>query len=165
MDDESIIERYAEEYLKTDQAISGLNKVKEDIKGKLKAHVEEQGDIDDKGHKWVQAGRYFMQVQRRQGQEALNKERAEEWAKEKGIMGNSTSKDQLFKTLEELWELTKAIIKGDRVKTIDGYGDVLVTLIIGMRLEGLDARTCLNHAWDEIKGRTGEMKDGDFVKS
>lgn len=85
MDDESIIERYAEEYLKTDQAISGLNKVKEDIKGKLKAHVEEQGDIDDKGHKWVQAGRYFMQVQRRQGQEALNKERAEEWAKEKGI--------------------------------------------------------------------------------
>ena len=88
-----------------------------------------------------------------------------EWAKEKGIMGDSTSKDQLFKTLEELGELTRAIIKGDRVKTIDGYGDVLVTLIIGMRLEGLDARTCLNHAWDEIKGRTGEMKDGVFVKS
>jgi hypothetical protein len=95
--EEDEVARYAEEYLKTDKAITGLNKQKETIKGVLKGHVEAVGDVDDKGHKWYQAGRFFMQVQRRQGSESLNKERAEAWAKDKGIW------EEVSKTVTEVY--------------------------------------------------------------
>ena len=47
----------------------------------------------------------------------------------------------------------------------DGIGDVVVTLIILAMQNDMDLYECLNQAYNEIKGRTGKMVDGVFVKS
>ncbi|HCA4871926.1 TPA: hypothetical protein MW058_002733, partial [Enterococcus faecium] len=43
--------------------------------------------------------------------------------------------------------------------------DVVVTLIILAMQNDMDLYECLNQAYNEIKGRTGKMVDGVFVKS
>ncbi len=87
-----------------------------------------------------------------------------EWSDEKGILANATPRDQLLKTMEELGELAGAIAKDNRNGVIDGFGDVLVTLIIGAELQGLNMEDCLEYAYNEIKNRTGTIQDGIFVK-
>ena len=47
----------------------------------------------------------------------------------------------------------------------DSVGDVIVTLIILAMQKGTNVEECLQLAYDEIKGRTGKMVDGVFVKS
>jgi hypothetical protein len=47
---------------------------------------------------------------------------------------------------------------------MDGIGDCTVTLILAAELAGLDFEQCLQFAYDEIKGRTGAMVGGQFVK-
>jgi hypothetical protein len=106
-----------------------------------------------------------------------------EWGISKGITGpngNGTLLGQLAKTQEELTETRDAAIlwavgydfmpnkKGELVKTKlelkDGIGDTTVTLILAAEMAGLDFVECLQAAYDEIKGRTGTMKNGVFVK-
>lgn len=88
-----------------------------------------------------------------------------EWARQRMILRNGNSQTQLLKTVSELGELADAVIKEDREKIADGLGDVLVTLIIVARLEGMDLVDCLAGAYDEIKDRQGYLNDnGVFVK-
>lgn len=88
-----------------------------------------------------------------------------EWARERSILKHSTAQAQITKTQEELDELKEALDKGDLVGTVDGFGDVLVTLIIAAELKGLDLVDCLNVAYEEIKDRKGYLNaDGIFVK-
>ena len=87
-----------------------------------------------------------------------------EWAEDRGIFMESTPEDQAIKTLEELSELFKALSNNDKEGTIDAYGDVLVTLIVGMELAGTCTGDCLDHAWKEIRDRKGKMVNGLFVK-
>ena len=47
---------------------------------------------------------------------------------------------------------------------MDGIGDCAVVLIILAAQNGLTFEECLDHAWDEIKGRTGKLEDGLFKK-
>lgn len=47
----------------------------------------------------------------------------------------------------------------------DSVGDVIVTLIILSMQKGTNVQECLEMAYNEIKGRTGKMVDGVFVKS
>ena len=47
---------------------------------------------------------------------------------------------------------------------IDGLGDVFVTIILAAEMAGLRIEDCLAAAYDEIKGRTGTMSGGVFVK-
>ena len=59
-------------------------------------------------------------------------------------------------------------------EVIDGAGDMLVTIILFIALANkltktyldkeIDSVSCLQAAYDEIKGRTGKMVDGLFVK-
>lgn len=89
-----------------------------------------------------------------------------EWAYERGIVANSTAQTQLLKTMSELGELADALIKNDRAKIIDGYGDVLVTMIIGSRMAQIDLVTALHTAYLEIKDRKGTTNhNGVFVKN
>lgn len=46
----------------------------------------------------------------------------------------------------------------------DGIGDTVVTLILLCELAGVRLEECLEQAYDEIKGRTGQMVGGQFVK-
>lgn len=79
------IERLTEEYLVHANHLKQLEKIVASLKAELSAAVEAEGDTDEKGHQFLNAGKYLLQRQRRQGKQKLNIKKAEEWAKEKGI--------------------------------------------------------------------------------
>jgi NTP pyrophosphatase (non-canonical NTP hydrolase) len=96
-----------------------------------------------------------------------------------GPNGKGTLLGQLSKTQEELTETRDAAVlysqaqfisvrNGKRYETreelIDGLGDVFVTLVLAAEMAGLRIEDCLAAAYDEIKGRTGTMQGGVFVK-
>lgn len=79
------VERIAEEYVKQNTLLKSLEKIVGEYKKLLIKVVDEQGEPDAKGHRWFVAGSFLLQRQKRQGDKYINKERAEEWAKERGI--------------------------------------------------------------------------------
>ena len=109
-------------------------------------------------------------------------EAVRQWGEAKGITGpngKGTLLGQLSKTQEELTETRDAAVlysqaqfisvrNGKRYETreelIDGLGDVFVTLVLAAEMAGLRIEDCLAAAYDEIKGRTGTMQGGVFVK-
>ena len=83
-------------------------------------------------------------------------ERVLVWAHEKGILEKATKFKQAQKT--------HAIGADDKDEIKDAIGDVLVTIIIQAEMNDLDIRDCLRSAYDVIKGRSGKMVNGQFVK-
>ncbi len=88
----------------------------------------------------------------------------ENWAKEKGILDKATPLKQAMKTQEEVTELCNAIIDDNRDEIKDAIGDIVVTLIIQSKMQGMTLEECLNAAYDVISKRTGQMINGQFVK-
>jgi NTP pyrophosphatase (non-canonical NTP hydrolase) len=86
------------------------------------------------------------------------------WAEDKGIMDKGNPTGQALKTLEECNELIDAIDKEDQNEIIDALGDILVTIIIQAKMQGVQLTDCLNSAYNVISKRTGKMVDGQFVK-
>jgi hypothetical protein len=108
------------------------------------------------------------------------------WGLARGITGpngKGTLLGQLSKTAEELTETRDAAVSirhltalkdlgydcedsiSERMfDLIDGLGDVTVTIILAAEMAGVDFEACLQAAYDEIKGRTGKMEGGIFVK-
>lgn len=105
----------------------------------------------------------LKQEKRRMTFSELN-ERVLIWANEKQIFEKGTKFKQAQKTLEECGELIHAIGAEDPEEIKDAIGDVLVTLIIQAEMNDLDIRDCLKSAYDVIKGRSGKMVAGTFVK-
>lgn len=93
-----------------------------------------------------------------------NKENVLQWGKEKGILDKATPMAQAIKTLSEVEELLRAINCDDREEIKDAYGDILVTIILGAALNGMDIEDCLQSAYDVISKRTGRMENGQFIK-
>ena len=92
-----------------------------------------------------------------------------QWAKDRGILENSTAIKQIHKTREELYETLSALKdledgKESMLEVADGIGDMLVTIILLANIVGLDSVDCLADAYEEIKNRKGKMVDGLFVK-
>ena len=88
----------------------------------------------------------------------------EQWAEEKGILSKATPLTQAMKTLEEVNELLGAIMDDNREEIKDAIGDIMVTLIIQCKMQGMDLQDCLESAYNVIKNRTGKMAGGVFVK-
>jgi len=88
----------------------------------------------------------------------------EVWAEEKGILAKATPIKQAMKTQEELTELCNAILNDDRDEIKDAIGDIVVTLIIQAKMQGMTIEECLNAAYDVISKRTGQMVNGQFIK-
>lgn len=86
------------------------------------------------------------------------------WAHEKGILEKATKFKQAQKTLEECGELLHSIGANDKDEVKDALGDILVTIIIQAEMNDLDIRECLESAYNVIKGRTGKIISGTFVK-
>lgn len=86
------------------------------------------------------------------------------WAKEKGILEKGTPMGQGIKTMEECNELLDGINSNDEGAIKDAIGDIIVTVIIQAKMQGLSSVECLDSAYREIAGRTGKMVDGVFVK-
>ncbi len=86
------------------------------------------------------------------------------WAFDKGLLKKDNAKNQILKTISELGELADAILKGDEEGIIDGIGDVEVCLTILKSQLDYNQLAPLNHAWKEIKDRTGQTVNGTFIK-
>lgn len=85
------------------------------------------------------------------------------WAEERNLL-DKDPRIQLLKTVEELGELVSASLKGKVREEVDAVGDVLVTIIIYCHMKGLCPVRCLTRAFNEIEFRTGETKNGVFVR-
>jgi NTP pyrophosphatase (non-canonical NTP hydrolase) len=89
----------------------------------------------------------------------------EGWAKAREIIPNSTPMAQLMKTMSELGELADATLKSQPNEIVDGVGDVVVTLVIFCRLQGISLQSCIESAYETIKDRKGRLTtEGVFVK-
>lgn len=88
-----------------------------------------------------------------------------QWADDRGLLDIGNEKTQLIKTYEELGEVSRALLKGNRNELVDGLGDVMVTLIIFARIKGLTLEDCLGEAYNVIKNRTGKTVNGAFIKN
>jgi len=71
---------------------------------------------------------------------------------------------QIKKLKEEVEELEDAHADNDFTGEVDAVGDITVVLIGYCLQRGLDFTECLAHAYEEIKDRTGQVKNGVFVK-
>jgi len=86
------------------------------------------------------------------------------WADDRKLIDKQNVDRQLIKVYEEVGELSAAILKNNYPKILDGIGDSFVTLIILSAQLGLHPEVCLGVAYEEIKSRTGETKNGIFIK-
>ena len=86
------------------------------------------------------------------------------WAYDKGLVKRENAPKQMLKVMEEVGETAGALLKGNETELKDGIGDSFVTLIILAEQLGYTPQECLQAAWEEIKNRKGETKDGVFVK-
>ena len=89
--------------------------------------------------------------------------KVEQWGEDKGI---ENIDKQYIKGVEEYSELGREIVRGRYKSTEakDAIGDTVVVLIILSKLLGFNLYECLEHAWGEIKNRTGKTIKGSFVK-
>jgi NTP pyrophosphatase (non-canonical NTP hydrolase) len=88
----------------------------------------------------------------------------ETWAIEKELHTAESSK-QFLKVVEEVGEVASALARSQTDEIRDGIGDVVVTLIILALQNNMTLEECLIQAYNEIKGRTGKMVNGVFVKT
>lgn len=88
-----------------------------------------------------------------------------DWAKEKGIYEKGDAKTQTIKLVEEVGELSKAILKNDEIEIIDAIGDCVIVLTNLAKLCDFDIEYCINQSYNVIKSRKGTMVNGTFVKS
>ena len=86
------------------------------------------------------------------------------WASDKDLLHRENVDYQILKVNEEIGELNGALARKDAEGIIDGIGDGFVTLIILSHQIGISPKKALLYAWNEIKDRTGETKNGVFVK-
>ena len=98
-----------------------------------------------------------------------------QWANDRNIIEGSTAIKQLDKTSEEFNELQRAVAvaqarpyENEKAKNqaamVDGFGDVLVTLIIAAKQLDIDLEDALAAAYEEIRHRKGRLVNGLFVK-
>lgn len=71
---------------------------------------------------------------------------------------------QYLKTAEEAAEVASAIAKNNMAELEDGIGDTIVTLIVIAQQNNLLVPNALKVAYDEIKYRKGELRNGVFIK-
>jgi NTP pyrophosphatase (non-canonical NTP hydrolase) len=88
-----------------------------------------------------------------------------EWHNERLITVNGNTETQLLKLMEELGELTAAVIRNDKNEVMDAIGDMYVVLVAVAELEGTKIEECIDSAYDEIKDRRGYLNEqGVFIK-
>lgn len=87
-----------------------------------------------------------------------------QWARERNIFVGGTPVGQSIKTMEEAVELMDGVNKRDKTLIRDAIGDIIVTLVIQAKMQGLSIEECVEQAWNEIKDRRGRMRDGQFHK-
>lgn len=91
-------------------------------------------------------------------------EKIVEWGKDKGILSKGTVVTQFAKLIEEVTELGEGIEKQSEEEIKDAIGDSVIVLTLLAKLCNMNIEDCIKSAYNEIKGRTGRMENGTFVK-
>lgn len=86
------------------------------------------------------------------------------WAYARNIIEGATPEKQFIKLMEEIGELAEGIAKGRPDAIKDGIGDAVVVLTILAEQNYLRIEDCIEAAWEEIKDRKGQIRNGVFVK-
>ena len=86
------------------------------------------------------------------------------WATERGLYLKGDPKTQCLKLQEEVGELSRALLKNEHDEVVDAIGDIVVVLTNLSELVDVRIEDCINSAYDVIKNRKGEMKNGTFIK-
>ncbi|HEC2144725.1 TPA: MazG-like family protein [Staphylococcus delphini] len=87
----------------------------------------------------------------------------EQWSIDKNLHNGNPDR-QALKFYEEAGEIGAALSRGNLEALKDGIGDTVVTLIILAQQHDWTLQECLQYAYDEIKDRKGETRNGTFVK-
>lgn len=93
-----------------------------------------------------------------------------DWAIERGLYEKGDIKTQCLKLQEEVGELAVSILKDKEAEFIDAIGDCVVVLTnlteLGNKHFGcqFSIEDCINEAYEVIKNRKGQMKNGTFKK-
>ena len=85
------------------------------------------------------------------------------WHKDRNLIEGSTEKDQILKLIQEVGELSDNVCKGQDIR--DDGGDIMVILINIVERRGLSLKECMEVAYEDIKDRTGVMRDGIYIKN
>lgn len=118
------LERLAAEYIKRKKMAEDLDKQVKEIRDMLAKAVDEQGIPDEKGHLHLDAGKYALLRQKRQGAKFLDKAEAEAWARKEGFW------DQVKVVQEVLDEDALLGYVYERRKAVPGIEDHLESLYI-----------------------------------
>lgn len=86
------------------------------------------------------------------------------WFDEKELIKQENAPKQMMKVVEELGELSSAIIKGKRDEEIDAFGDVMITLLGLSYMRNVSLMACTRSAYEVIKNRRGKVVNGSFIK-
>jgi NTP pyrophosphatase (non-canonical NTP hydrolase) len=86
------------------------------------------------------------------------------WAKARKLDNPDNKFQQLAKVMEEVGELSSAILKRDISETIDALGDTYITLVILANQMGYSLEDCANRAFKVIEYRKGKTENGTFIK-
>jgi NTP pyrophosphatase (non-canonical NTP hydrolase) len=86
-----------------------------------------------------------------------------EWAEKRGLSKADPIR-QFLKLAEEVGELGAALARNIRDDQRDAIGDIYVVLTILATQLGYDVEQCIDDAYNVIKNRTGQLKNGVFVK-
>jgi NTP pyrophosphatase (non-canonical NTP hydrolase) len=88
-----------------------------------------------------------------------------DWAVRRELIEQGNPETQFVKLLEEVGELSQSILKKNRMEFSDAIGDIVIVLTNLAAMQGMNIEDCINLAYNEIKDRTGSMKNGTFVKN
>jgi NTP pyrophosphatase (non-canonical NTP hydrolase) len=86
------------------------------------------------------------------------------WAKARKLDNPDNKFQQLAKVMEEIGELSSAILKRDISETIDALGDSYITLVILANQMGYSLEDCAKRAFKVIEYRKGKTINGTFIK-
>ena len=84
------------------------------------------------------------------------------WHHDRNLIDGSDDKSQFAKLIQEAGELSDNICKNKDIS--DDIGDMIVVLINIAERNDLSLTQCVRKAWDDIKDRKGQMRDGVFIK-
>ena len=126
--------------------------VKPIIADNFSKYVSQVADrqVKQNGHAWVETDRFQL---------------IRDWAYDRGLYNEGDTKTQYCKLMEEAGELGRAILKEDNEEFVDAIGDMVVVLTNLAHLGGVSIEHCIDSAYKEIKGRSGKMINGTFVKN
>jgi NTP pyrophosphatase (non-canonical NTP hydrolase) len=86
------------------------------------------------------------------------------WGKARKLDNPDNKFQQLAKVMEEVGELSSAILKRDISETIDALGDTYITLVILANQMGYSLEDCAKRAFKVIEYRKGKTEGGTFIK-